>query len=322
MNNFLTKETHSFIRMKITVIGSGAMGSLFGGLLAKDGQDVTLLDIWKEHINKIKTEGLRITSPDGGEDIIKDIRATTELEEIEPPTLAILFVKSIHTKEALRDASPILNDEVDVMTLQNGLGNPEKISQFIPRENIIAGVTTHGSTLKGSGHIIHAGKGTTEIGRYYRENDERVNEVAEMLSSAGIKTSVSGQVEKLIWEKVLVNIGINIPTALARIKNKFIAESKFGNQLVERAVEEAMEIAWEEGIDVREDMVSYVLEVASNTGENKSSMLQDMEVGRKTEIENFSGAIIDMAEKHEIPCPVNRTFYNLVRLSEKGNEGE
>ncbi len=296
------------------------MGSLFGGLLAKDGHDVTLLDIWEEHIDKIKTKGLRITSPNGEEIIVKDIRATTDPEGINAPALAILFVKSIHTKEALRNASSVLDDSVDIMTLQNGLGNPEKISQFMPKEKIIAGVTTHGSTLKDPGHIVHAGEGSTKIGRYYRKNDERVDEIAGILSSAGIETSVSDHVEKLIWEKVLVNIGINIPTALARVKNKYIAQTEFGNQLVEQAVEEAIKIARKEGIDIREDMISYVFEVASKTGENKSSMLQDMEAGQKTEIENFSGAIVEMAEKHGVSCPVNGALYNLVRLSEEGSQ--
>lgn len=293
------------------------MGSLFGGLLAKSGEKVTLFDIWEEHIEEINKNGLTISKPDGRKETIEKIEATTDPKKVGKTDLAILFVKSYQTEDAMRGASPILNEKIDIMTLQNGLGNPEKMAKFLPEENIIAGVTTHGSTLKGPGNIVHAGEGDTKIGRYFVENDRTVEEVAEVLTGAGIETASAENVKKLIWEKVLVNIGINTPTALARVKNKLIADTEMGNRIVEYLVKEAADVAKRENIDIRDDIVSYVKDVASKTGENKSSMLQDIESGSKTEVENFSGAIIEKAEKHEIRVPLNKICYNLLKLAEE-----
>lgn len=300
--------------MDVTIIGSGAMGSLYGGLLAASNVEVTLVDIWEEHVQTITTDGLRIVSPTGEQTI--DVAATTNVSTIDTTDLIIVFVKSTHTRTALEGLPSKLTENTDVLTLQNGLGNPETIADFVPEENVIAGVTAHGATLEGPGRVFHAGSGPTTIGRYFSDSDTRTHTIAELLTTAGIETDVSDTIRNDLWEKVLVNIGINAPTAIARVKNGCLVTTDPGEALIEAAVAEAARVAHSEGCDIRDDVIQHVKDVAAATGENKSSMLQDIEAGRKTEIDYLHGAIVDRAERNELPVPVNRTLANVVRLTE------
>lgn len=302
--------------MHVVVIGSGAMGALFGGLLADAGQDVTLVDIWEEHVETMAREGLQIETPEGDRKTIS-VKATTDASTISDADLALVFVKSIHTGEAIRDAQEVL-DGVDVLTLQNGLGNAEALAEVVDESKVIAGVTAHGSTLLEPGVIRHAGRGETTIGRYFAANDRRVNEIANIFTEAGIETAVSGEIQEDIWEKVLVNIGINPATALSRIRNGTLAETDAGNRLVARAISEGKDVAETEGYAVRDDIVEYVLDVAEQTGENKSSMRQDVEANRKTEIERLNGEVIRRADRHDIDVPANEMLTDLIRLTEEG----
>jgi 2-dehydropantoate 2-reductase len=303
--------------MDVAVLGSGAMGSLFGGRLAQAGMAVSFIDVWEEHVDALNDAGLVIETSDGTERV-SDVRATTSPGSVGPVDLLLVFVKSIHTRDALVDATPLL-DGADVLTLQNGLGNPETLAEFVDESRVIAGVTAHGSTMVGPGHIRHAGSGQTTIGRYFVENDDRVTAIAERFAAAGIDTTVSSEITDAIWEKVLVNVGINAATALARVRNERLTTADPGQRLVDRAVSEAAAVADAEGIDIRTDIVDHVLEIADRTGSNRSSMRQDVEAGRTTEIETLNGAVVNRAEAHGIDTPVNRTLADLVRLAETGS---
>lgn len=303
--------------MKVAVLGSGAMGSLFGGLLAADGASVTLIDVWEEHVEALRSDGLRMETPEGRERKI-DVAATTDPTSVDEPDLVLVFVKSIHTAEAIEDAAPMLSD-ADVLTVQNGLGNPETIAEHLDRERILAGVTAHGSTLVGPGRIRHAGRGETTIGRYFVDNDDRVRTIADRFSEAGIDTDVSENVRTAIWEKVLVNVGINAATALARVRNGLLVTEPPGRRLVDRAIDEALAVAEAEGHDLDSDLKDHVLSIAEATGSNKSSMRQDVEAGRRTEIETLNGEIVRRAERHDVETPVNRTLADLLRLAERAD---
>lgn len=302
--------------MDVAVIGSGAMGSLFGGRLAQAGMEVSFIDVWEEHVEALNDAGLVIETAEETERV-PDVCATTSPASVGPVDLLLVFVKSIHTREALADAAPLL-DGADVLTLQNGLGNPETLAEFVDESQVIAGVTAHGSTMVGPGHIRHAGSGPTTIGRYFVENDERVTAIADRFTNAGIDTAVSSDITDAIWEKVLVNVGINAATALARVRNERLTTADPGRRLVDRAVSEAAAVAVAEGIDIRDDIVDHVLEIAERTGANRSSMRQDIEAGRTTEIETLNGEVVNRAEAHGIDTPVNRTLADLVRLAETG----
>ncbi len=302
--------------MKIAIIGSGAMGSLYGGYLSKAKNEVYLVDIWKEHIEKINNEGLKILEKD---DVLTvNPKGVVDSKEVGKVDLAIVFVKSIATKKALESNSSIFDDNTMVLSLQNGYGNVEDIEKFVKSENIIAGTTSHGATLLGPGKIKHAGKGKTIIGKAKGENDSRLSEIKAALENAGFETDLSDNVMEIIWSKLLVNIGINALTAVLEIENGRLTEWEESEELVALAVREAVKVANNSGLQFNdEEVIEHVLEVAKATAENKSSMFQDILNKRKTEIEKINGAVVKIGKDNGVETPVNETLTNLVKIKEK-----
>ena len=303
--------------MRVVVLGAGSLGSLVGGLLASTGADVTLLGRESEHVEAVRENGLRLVRPDGeGTDLLVDVQTATDTAVADDADLLVVCVKSYDTDGAMRSVTPYL-DKTDVLTLQNGLGNAETIAAHIPRERVIAGTTTHGAVVESPGVVRHAGRGDTTLGRYFTPNDDRVRDAARLLTDAGVETTVTDDPEAAVWTKVLVNAGINAATALARVSNGALVEYEPGERLLERAVREGTRIAQAEGVDLPENCVERTRAVAERTATNRSSMRQDVEAGKRTEIEALNGALARRADDHGVDAPVNKTLTDLVRLTEQ-----
>jgi 2-dehydropantoate 2-reductase len=298
--------------MKIAVVGAGAMGSLFGAMLAETGNEVWLCDVWLEHVQTINKEGLTIERD--GITRTLSISATTAPEQIGPSELVIIFVKSTHTAAAAETARMLAGADGAVMTLQNGMGNADILSEFIDAERILAGTTSHGATMLGPGSVRHAGVGATTIGAW--AGTEKARERARRLSAFFTKTGIEAQavddVRRVLWHKLLINIGINAITALTAIKNGQLLDLESTRQLSRRAVEEGMNIARELKIAVGEDAVANVYEVAEATAANRSSMGQDVDNQRPTEIGTINGFIVREAKRLGLEAPVNETLTALV----------
>lgn len=293
------------------------MGSLFGGLLAAKDRDIVLVDRNEDHVTALSEDGLRLQRMDGAVDSI-DVTATTDPADVQPVDVLIVFVKSHETAEAMGTAEPLLSSRPTVLTVQNGLGNPETIAEFVPKSDIIAGTTTMGAVLLGPGRVRQAGAGATKIGRYFGSNDDRVDRVAAALRSADIETTVVDDVNAAIWEKVLINVGINAPSALASVRNGQLAETEAGRHVLERAISEAIAVARAEGVTLEDSVVESAMAVAKDTASNHSSMRQDIEANRVTEIDALNGAITQRAQSHDIDVPVNETLTRLIQLAEAG----
>lgn len=296
--------------MKVAVVGAGAMGSLFGALLAEAGADVWLIDIWEAHVKAVNSGGLEIER----EGQVRTVRlnATTDPAEVEPRDLVIVFVKSTHTGDAARTAGRLAGKHGLVLTLQNGMGNADRIAQAVDSENIIAGTTSYGATMLGPGKIRHAGIGLTTIGMWHKGNSGRAHHVAAFFSKAGIETEVVEDVRRIVWGKLLINVGINAITALTGIKNGQLLDLASTVALSRAAVEEAIRVAEAQNIVVRQDAVEHVLAVAKATGGNRSSMGQDVDNRRLTEIAAINGVVVCEAERLGLQAPVNRTLTALV----------
>lgn len=304
--------------MKIVIIGSGAMGSIYGGFLAEAGNEVYFIDVFEEHINNINRDGLWIEGT-SGDRYIKNIKATSNPHEVGIVDLAIVFVKSTITDVAIKANKAVIGDNTVVLTLQNGLGNIEKLKTVVKEEQIIVGTTSHGANLLGPGRIKHAGHGATAIGGLDGKSTERIEKIAEVLRNAKlVPVSVSNNVMGLIWDKLLINVGINPMTAITGLRNGEILDYPELEKLAEGAVKEAMKVADESGIILETpDAVRHFKEVSKVTGENISSMLSDVIKKRKTEIENINGAIVREGKKYNIETPVNALLTTLVQLKEK-----
>ena len=298
--------------MKIAVVGAGAMGSLFGAMLAEAGNEVWLYDVWVEHVQTINKDGLSIERE--GKTRTLSIEATTDPEQIGQAELVIIFVKSTHTASAAETARKIAGSDGAVMTLQNGMGNADILSEFINPERVLAGTTSHGATMLGPGSIRHAGVGATTIGTWAEteQGRERARKLSDFFTRIGIESEAVDDVRSVLWNKLLINIGINAITALTAIKNGRILDLEITRELSRNAVEEAMKIAGKMNIKVREDAVDHVYAVAEATAVNRSSMGQDVDNKRQTEIGTINGFIVRQAKRLGMQAPVNETLTALV----------
>ncbi len=298
--------------MKIAVVGAGAMGSLFGAMLAEAGNEVWLHDVWVEHVKTINKYGLSIERE--GQTRRLSIEATTDPEQIGQAELVIIFVKSTHTASAAETARKLAGSDGAVMTLQNGMGNADILSEVIDPERVLAGTTSHGATLLGPGSIRHAGIGATTIGAWAETEQarERARKLSDFFTRIGIESEAVDDVRSVLWNKLLINIGINAITALTTIKNGKILDLEITRQLSRNAVEEAMRIAGKMNIKVREDAVDHVYAVAEATAVNRSSMGQDVDNKRQTEIGTINGFIVRQAKRLGMQAPVNETLTALV----------
>ena len=292
--------------MRIAVVGSGAMGSLFGGMLAEAGEEVTLVDVWEEHVRAINERGLTVRGV-GGERTIR-VAATTKPGEVGPVDLVLIFVKSYDTEKAAADALPMASGETAFLTLQNGLGNLEKIAEVVGSHRVVVGVTAQGSTLLGPGEIRHAGVGATTIGELNGATTARILRIKEAFNRAGLATEVSASILDAVWSKVLVNVGINALTALTGLRNGELLAFPEIRGVMRRAVLEAQEVAEAKGVRIGGDPVEKVYEVAEATAANRSSMLQDIDRCRRTEIAALNGAIVEMGRRLGVDTPVNEAL--------------
>jgi 2-dehydropantoate 2-reductase len=296
--------------MNIAIIGAGAMGSLFGALLAEAGETVTLLDIRPDHVEAVNTHGLSIER-DGAQRVVR-IPATTDPTGIGPVDLAVVFVKSTHTPEAAATAARLAADRGLVLTLQNGMGNTDVLSGVIDAARILAGTTAHGATFLKPGAIRHAGVGDTLIGPWGATQPSGAGKIAAVLTRAGITARAVAAVRPVLWAKLFINVGINAITALTGIRNGELLDLAATRQLCRDAVSEAVAVARARGIAVDGDPSETVFSVASATGLNRSSMGQDVDSRRPTEIAAINGFIVRQGEAAGVPVPVNRTLNALV----------
>ena len=303
--------------MKIAIIGSGAMGSLFGGMLALSGCDVLLYDIFREHVQKVAAEGLAIEDAATGAVTVARPRASTDPGAAEGADVLVIFVKSTATEEAATQFAARARKDAIVLTLQNGLGNEEILKRHFGSGRTAAGVTSQGATFLGPGRIRHAGKGPTHICMSDGRN-EKLAPLCRALEGAGFETHVSADVASLVWSKLVINVGINALTALTNQPNGKLLESDDTRAIMADLVAEAVAVAGARGIPLTHgDPLAVVFDVAGKTGANRSSMLQDFDRKRPSEIEVMNGAIVREAQEAGIAVPVNATITRLVRALEK-----
>jgi 2-dehydropantoate 2-reductase len=296
--------------MHVAVVGAGAIGSALGADLDAV-TDVTLIGHESPHLERLRTGPLRLFEPDGST-TTRTLSVSTEHGAAADADLVVLAVKSYDTAGAMADLEPHL-DGAAVLTIQNGLGNIETIREYVAPHSVVGGTTTAGATLEEPGTVRLSNRGQTRIGRPWSDSKGSVSDVANTLRAAGYETEVVEAVQRAIWEKVLVNVGINPVTALGRVRNGALRSGP-GRELMNGAIEEAAAVARGEGYDV-DAPVDRALDVVAATAENRSSMLRDVETGNKTEIEALNGAIVDRAAAHGLDTPINETLLAAVQLA-------
>jgi 2-dehydropantoate 2-reductase len=301
--------------MKIAIIGPGAIGCLFAGSLARKGQEVWILDKNKERAARINSQGISCEGLSGAWQV--KVKATADPKEITGPDLVIICVKTYDTKSAATSAKALLGADTSVLTLQNGIGNIELISEVVGPEKVIGGVTNLGATLLDTGKVRYAGKGETVIGRLDGSITVDLRDIREVFNKAGFETRISRDIKNFLWSKLVINVGINALCAITRLNNGKLLDYETSHKILKNAVNEAVKVAKRKRIKLSyEDPLTKVEAVCEATCGNVCSMLQDVRNKKRTEIDSINGVIVRYAEELGIPAPVNSMLVDLVKTIE------
>lgn len=302
--------------MKIAVIGAGAMGSLYGGRLAQGGEQVWLIDTWEEHIRAITDNGLMIGDPDGT--TVVRLPAATRPDDIGVVDLVVILVKANATRQAANAAAGLVGPDTMVLTLQNGLGNAEKLAEVLGPARVIVGTTAMGATLLGPGRVRDGGKGPTHIGKLDGSPGRQVYEIAATFSRSGLYTTVASNLPQLLWGKLALNAALNPVSALTGLTNGQLADCDDSVALLKKVLAEVEAVAAAQGIRLPYDNpLEHLLGLMRATRDNRTSMLQDVQRRRPTEIAALSGEVIKLGQRFGIPTPSNELLIELVKTIEK-----
>lgn len=294
------------------MFGTGAIGSLLGAHLSRY-HDVTLVGR-PPHITAIQKKGLTLTGKTAHTVTIRAL--TTPL--VEPSNLIILTVKAYDTKAAAQQIKKILTPSTTVLTLQNGLGNIEILEEAIPRNQLLAGVLTHGALLSEPGTVIHTGKGTLILGELDGKHTARVRDIAAAFTISRLPATISRDITKDIWIKTIVNSSINPLTAFYACPNGYLHANPILRRVVDQICAESTAIAKAAGIKVtKEAMIAATSRVIRDTAQNSSSMLQSLQRGKPTEIEALNDALVRIGNRNHADTSLNRLLTQLIHWKEQ-----
>ena len=291
----------------ILIVGTGALASLFAARLTQAGHKITMLGTWREGLNALNRNGVRLVDANGVEHSYP-VRATNDTRECMDVRHAIVLVKAWQTERVASQLGECLPDDGLALTLQNGLGNRETLNQSLGQKRVALGSTTTGATLLGPGLVKAGGEGVVSL-----ERNQALGPLEAALLSAGFKTQVVDDAGSLIWGKLVINAAINPLTALLRVKNGELLKRPSAREMMQALALETANVARAEKITLPfDDPVRTAEDVARKTSANTSSMLQDVLRGAPTEIHAICGAVVNTARKHSIQTPVNRVCWQLV----------
>jgi 2-dehydropantoate 2-reductase len=302
--------------MRFGIIGTGAIGGLFAGYLCANGEEVCCFDADEEIVSSIEKTGLRVERPDR-EDLCVHPEISTASADLGTVDVAFLMTKSFDTETALADADPMLGPETRILTVQNGLYNLELIGGHVPDERLLGGYTLTGSNTVEPGRVRQLMDGKTVIGG---TDTETAGAVADRLTAAGIETTAVEDPEPHIWDKQFMNAAIKPIAALTELRNGPMVEHEETRDAMRRLIEEAVAVARAKGVEIlADDPVGDVLdrEMSEANAEKKSSILEDVENERPTEIEHINGAVVAFGEEHGVETPYNRLATQLVSGKER-----
>lgn len=273
-----------------------------------------------EHIAAIQRDGVILTERDGTAHTVP-VSATSDPADVEGSDLVIVLVKSWATGESVKPLKSYLTRDAVVLTLQNGLGNAAQLRSALlhdgVRPHVWLGVTTQAALRIAPGRVSHTGEGITVIGRKSSEVNTRLQQVAATLTAASIETHAVDDIHRWVWRKLAVNAAINPVTALAGVPNRAIRENADLQRACRLLASEAVAVAAARGLALDEQqLMNTINDVADATGDNRSSMLVDLENGMRTEIDAINGAIVKEAQRRDIEVPANQLVLSLIRACE------
>jgi len=290
--------------LRFVVIGAGAVGCYFGGILARAGHHVTLIGR-PHHVSAIQQQGLLLTTQTFEEHI--KLHASSELAAIHDADVILFCVKSTDTIATATQAKPHLSDHAVILSVENA----ELIRSVLPHQ-VIPAVVYVATEMVGDGHVKHNGRGELVIGS---SSDSEL--IASVLSAAAIPTQVSENVIGALWAKLIVNCAYNALSAITQLPYGRLVQQEGVPRMMEELVVECLAVASAAGVIVLGDSRANVKQIAITMAEQTSSTAQDLARGKRSEIDFLNGYVDRQGQLHQVPTPLNHALTSLVKMLEK-----
>jgi 2-dehydropantoate 2-reductase len=297
--------------MQVAVIGAGAVGCYYGGLLLRAGHDVTFIGR-PAHVDAINAHGLLLDTQ-----FFKGYlpaKAATDAASLASPDLVLFCVKSADTEEAGRSLAGWLRPETSVLSLQNGVDNPQRLRKATGHP-VIPAVVYVGSEMAGPGHVRHHGGGDIAIGAAPASVA-----LAQTLGAAGIRTTIADDIEVTQWSKLVTNCAFNALSAVAGIPYGPMLEVEGTRDVVASAVQEAVMVARASGVSLPDGILEQILKIPAAMPNQMSSTAQDVARGKPSEIDFLNGYVVRKGAELGVPTPTNQALQVMVKLAERRNE--
>jgi 2-dehydropantoate 2-reductase len=306
------------VTSSFAVVGAGALGSYFGGVLARAGNKVTLIGR-ASHVDSINRDGLRFQSADSEQRI--PVAATTDIAAVRDAGLILFCVKSLDTETAAAAMAPHLAPEAIVLSLQNGVDNPDRIGVHV-RHQVIPVLVYAGANIPQPGTVRHTGGGNIVIGQLRKFRDRELDsgllgELSVLFSGAGLAVKISGDIEADLWTKLLMNCAYNAISALGDAPYGRMVAMPQVRALMLDAAKEVVAVAKAKGIRLPDDVLEAAMKLADAMPQTRSSTAQDIAKGRPTEIAHLNGYVVREGERLGVATPVNLMLNALVQLLER-----
>jgi 2-dehydropantoate 2-reductase len=298
--------------MRVAVLGAGAVGCFYGGMLARAGNPVTLIGR-ATHVEVFRRSGLHFEGLKFDERI--PVEASTSPDAVRGAELVLFCVKSTDTETAAAAMAPFLDADALVANLQNGVDNADRIQARISQPVIPACVYA-ATEMAGPGHLKHHGRGDLVIGTLGRARADALARVKECFEAAGVPVTISENVAGELWAKLVANCAYNAVSAISQLPYGVMIESPGVRELMRDVTEEVTAVARADGIRMLPGLLERVYGIAKAMPTQKSSTAQDVARGKPTEIDHLNGYIVRRGEALGIPTPANRALWSLIRLLE------
>lgn len=303
--------------MKITIVGTGAMGAVYAALLRRGGHEVWAVDRWDEHLRSIEESGLRITGA-SGDDVVEGIRTASTPSQVGPSDIWVIATKAQDVEDVMRAIVPLLRPEDVVMPFQNGLGAGDRVARHVPSDQVVVGIAEgFGSSIPEPGAVHHNGMRLIRIGEMRGGLTDRVRAVEKVWRDAGFNVAAFDDIDRMVWEKFLCNVTLSAPTAAFDVTvGELMADPErwavaIGCMLEAYRLAELRDVSFS-----FDDPVEYVTEFASTIPHASPSMRLDHLARRPSEVDVINGQVVELSRAAALVAPYNQTLCAILRTRE------
>lgn len=303
--------------MKIAIVGTGAMGSVYAAILSSGGNEVWAIDAWSDHVEAMREHGLRVSGASGDRTV--HVSATTDAAEAGVCDLVVIATKALDVEAAAESVRPLLGSSTTVVPIQNGLGSADRIAAILGEERVAIGVTGgFGASMVGPGHAHHNGWELVRLGERHGPVSDRIRAIAGVWEAAGFRVQTYDDVDQLVWEKLLCNVTFSGVCSVLGLRIGEVLADPDAWSVASACTREVYAVARAKGIRLEiDDPVAYARGFGETIPDARPSMLIDLMAGRPCEIDVINGAIPPAARSVGLEAPVNETLTALVKARQR-----